>query len=224
MIGTKIDSKQFGMEMNNILNYALGFMDGVKDSKDTLLRIVGQDVIDAMKQYVDSSAKVNPAILHHVYEWHQSGSPGARLFDLAYRVSGRGLSFSYSFRQSQSVKSGSNVPFYNKAKIMEDGIPVTIRPVRAKVLAFEDNGQQVFTKSPVRVENPGGQSQGGLERTLELFVNNYFTQVYLRSSGLAQHLSNPKEFNKNFPMSKRGGRSLGYSTGVSWINKLGGKL
>ncbi len=224
MISTTVDTKNFGREMNNILNYALGFMDGVKDSKSKILNVVGQDLVEAMKQYVDASARVNPSILHHVYEWYQTGSPNSRLFDIDYRVTGNGLSFNYTFSQSASVKSGSRTPFYDKARIMEEGIPVTIRPVNSQVLVFTDNGEEVFTRKPVTVANPGGQTQNGLEDTLNSFMSNYFTQVYMQSSGLAQYLSNPKDFNKNFRMSKRGGRSLGYSTGINWVSKLGGIL
>jgi len=74
--------------------------------------------------------------LHHVYEWYQTGSPAARLFDINYISNQIGLSFNSTFRQSVSIKSGSKVPFYNKAQIIENGIPVTIRPVSSEVLSF----------------------------------------------------------------------------------------
>lgn len=222
MINIKFDTKQFGSELANMTNYAIGFMDAVEDSENIIRNAVGKDLIEAMKQYVDSSARVNPALLQHVYEWYQVGSPNSRLFDINYTIIGGGLSFNYTFRQSSSIKSGSRVPFYDKARIMENGVPVVIRPKNSQVLAFEDNGEQVFTRKPVFISNPGGQSQGGLEKTLNSFITNYFSQVYLQSSGVAEYLSNPEDFNKKFPVSKRGGRSLGYSTGRNWISRLGG--
>lgn len=222
MIKVNFDSNQFNIDLDNMTSYAIGFMDAVEDSEEKILNIVGKDLIEAMKQYVDASARVNPAILHHVYEWYQSGSPNARLFDINYTTIGKGLSFNYTLTQSSSVKAGSKTPFYDKARIMESGVPVIIRPKTSQVLVFEDNGEQVFTRKPVFVSNPGGQSQGGLEKTLNAFITNYFSQVYLQSSGVAEHLSNPTEFNKNFAASKRGGRSLGYATGRNWIAKLGG--
>jgi hypothetical protein len=48
---------------------------------------------------------------------------------------------------------------------MERGISVTVVPRSAQALAFEDNGEQVFTKQPVTIDNPGGsQVAGGFER------------------------------------------------------------
>ena len=129
-----------------------------------------------LKQYVDASARVNPSLLHHVYEWDKAGSPDSRLFDVNYTITGNGLSFNSNFRQSRTIKVGSRTPFYDKARIMEDGIAVTIRPRKAKVLAFEDSGEQVFTKGPVTVNNPGGNTKGQFENVFNSFFNVYFTQ------------------------------------------------
>lgn len=92
-------------------------------------------------------ARSNPQSLHHVYEWSKTGSRDARLFDVQYRITNLGLSIDSNFRQSTSVQSGSYEPFYNKAKIMEDGVPVVIRPKGNKPLVFENNGTLVYTKN-----------------------------------------------------------------------------
>jgi len=214
----------FLKEMNNMIQYSFGFTEGVKRGRNHILNAVGKDAIDLIKQYIDSSARTNPAILQHMYEWDQTGSPNARLFDIDYTVSGLGLSIKSTFRQSVSIKNGSTVPFYDKARIMENGIPVTIRPRNASVLAFEDNGEQVFTKNPVVVDNPGGvQAQGGFEKTFDSFFNNYFSQAFLRVSGVMDYIRNPSAFTKNLSAGKRGGRSVGISTGYTWIANLGVK-
>jgi hypothetical protein len=107
---------------------------------------------------------------------------------------------------------------------MENGIPVTIRPRNASVLAFEDNGEQVFTKNPIVVDNPGGiQAQGGFEKTFDSFFNNYFSQAFLRVSGVMDYIRNPSAFTKNLSAGKRGGRSVGISTGYTWIANIGVK-
>ena len=203
-------------DMDNLMDYSLGFLDGVKQGTPGFLKELGASVSYVLKEYIDSNARVNPEMLHHVYEWNQAGSPDSRLFDIEYSLNGFGLSFSSTFRQSNSIKDGSNVPFYNKAKIMEDGIPVTIIP-KKRVLAFEENGETVFTSQPVRVSNPGGNVQGEYQRVFDSFFTRYFTQAFISSSGLSTYLSNPVDFYKNFRAGKGGGRSKGISTGRAWI-------
>jgi hypothetical protein len=220
VIGLKINSKQFMKEMDNMVNYTYGFLDGVKQGYPSFINQLGATIIEALKEYIDANARVNPQLLHHVYEWDQTGSPNSRLFELSYRQVGPGLSFNSTFSQSRSVRSGSSVPFYDKANIMEAGIPVTIIP-KNRVLAFEDNGETVFTSKPVRVENPGGNVQGEYERVFNSFFNRYFTQAFLASSGILTYLQNPIDFDKNFSAGKRGGRSLGVQVGRSWIAKAG---
>jgi hypothetical protein len=175
-----------------------------------------------MKEFIDSNARVNPEMLHHVYEWYQTGSPSARLYDISYTTSNLGLSFRSSFSQSISVKNGSRIPFYNKARIMEEGIPVTIRPKVAQVLAFTDNGEEVFTRGPVQVLNPGGNEvEGGFEKVFDMFFNRYFSQAFLRVSGVAKYLENPEVYRKNMKAGKSMGRSKGISTGYRWIANAG---
>jgi hypothetical protein len=211
------------IDLNNAVNYALGFLDGAKAGKSKFLASFGSATIEVLKQYIDSHARSNPELLHHVYEWNQTGSPSSRLFDLSYKVTGLGLSINSTFRQSTSIKSGSNVPFYDKARIMENGIPVRISPKRSSVLVFEENGETVFTSKEVVVENPGGrQVEGSFEKIFDSFFNSYFSQSFLQSSGIAAYLERPAAFKKNFSKAKVGGKTLGVSTGYSWIVGAGG--
>jgi hypothetical protein len=211
-------------DMKNIVNYSIGFLEGVQSGKSKFLATVGANSVDLIKDYVDANARVNPAMLQHVYEWGRTGSPEARLFDINYTVSNLGLSMMATFRQSSSVKSGSRVPFYNKAYIMENGIPVTISPKKSGVLVFDDNGETVFTKSPVTVNNPGGVlAERGFEKTFNLFFTKYFTQAFMRSSGIAAYLENPEVFSKNLSAGKRFGKTTGMQTGYRWIANAGVK-
>jgi hypothetical protein len=218
VLNLKIDSKQFDKDIRNVIQYSLGFFEGVKQGMPTFYKNFGVEVLEGLKSFIDSNARVNPELLHHVYEWNESGSPNARLFDIDFFVVGNGLSFNSSFRQSSSIKSGSNVPFYDKARIMEQGIPVTIVP-KSRVLAFEDNGETVFTTKPVTVSNPGGQVAGEYEKVFRSFFTNYFTQAFLQSSGILAYLSSPAEFSRG--LSRNGGRSRGVATGRSWVSKAG---
>jgi hypothetical protein len=219
---TTFNSKQFKKDMNNIVNYSIGFLDGVQKGKTVFLKTMGMETVEVMKEFIDSNARVNPEMLHHIYEWSLTGSPEARLYDISYTVSNLGLSFKSSFSQSRSIKAGSRTPFYDKARIMENGIPVTIRPRAAQVLAFDDNGETVFTRGPVEVLNPGGtQVEGGFEKTFDMFFNRYFSQAFLRTSGIAKYLENPQVYKKDMPSGKRIGKAKGLSTGYRWIANAG---
>jgi hypothetical protein len=223
MIKVKMNDSAFLKKMNNVAKYSEGFLEGVHKGKNEFLRRLGKDVVEILKQYIDSNARVNPEALHHMYEWSRTGSPEARLFDIDYTVSHLGLSFKSTFRQSVSVKEGSKTPFYDKARIMENGIPVVIRPRAAKVLVFEENGETVFTKSPVLVKNPGGaQTQGSFQKAFDSFFKSYFSQSFLRSSGILDYLEKPTAYKKNFEIGKRAGKSVGISTGYRWIINAAG--
>jgi hypothetical protein len=212
------NSKQFESQLNNIINYSMGFLDGVQKGKSAFLKNLGAGTIQAMAAYVDISAKGNPNALHHVYEWYQTGSPEARLFDIDYTVSNAGLTFNSKFRQSRTLKEDSNTPFYNKAMIMENGIPVVISPKKSSVLVFEEGGNTVFTKGSVTVRNPGGEYvAGSFERTIDEFILKYFKQSFLRASGIYDYIKKPVLYKKNFKAGSKLGKSKGVDTGFKWI-------
>lgn len=215
-----LDNKMFKKEMDNILQYSFGFLEGAQKGKTKFLDSLGKETIEVLKQFIDSNARMSPDTLHHVYEWYRTGSPAARLFDIDYTVSNLGLSLKSTFRQSSSVQNGSNVPFYNKANIMENGIPVTIRPKKAKALRFEIDGEEVFSKSPVTVNNPGGNTKNSFERVFDLFMSRYFTQSFLKNSGLLDNIKNPVAYKKNLSSGKKFGKNSGIQTGYRWITNV----
>ena len=212
------NTKSFEKQMNNIVNYSFGFLDGVQKGKSVLLNNLGHGVLTALYDYIDASARSNPRAMHHIYEWMQTGSPDARLYDLNYTVSNLGLSFKSRFIQSQSSSRDSNTPFYDKARIMEQGIPVKIAPVKSDVLVFEANGETVFTKKEVTVENPGGtEVVGSFERAVDEFMLGYFKQSFIRASGLYDYINKPTLYKANVAAGSRMGRSKGVDTGFKWI-------
>jgi hypothetical protein len=213
-----IQTNNFEKELLNIANYSLGFLEGAQKGKKVFLDNLGRGVIFALGQYVDVEARANKEALHHVYEWYQTGSPQARLFDITYTVSNLGLSLNSTFRQSRTIQQDATTPFYNKAKIMENGIPVVIRPKKNSVLRFYQGGETVFTSKPVTVRNPGGnQVEGSFERIFDEFMTRYFTQAFLRASGISDYISNPVIYKKNLPAGAKQGRPKGVSTGYKWI-------
>jgi hypothetical protein len=213
-------SKSFEKQMNNIVNYSMGFIDGVQKGKTEFLKALGQATITSMGQYVDAQARSNPAALHHIYEWNKTGSPSARLFDLDYTISNLGLSIRGTFTQSETLKKGSTVPFYDKAKIMENGVPVTIRP-KKRVLAFTIDNEEIFTSNDVTVTNPGGtEVQGSFLKTIDEFMLFYFKQSFLRASGIYNYIENPTVFKKDIKQGSRLGKNKGIQTGFRWIANL----
>jgi hypothetical protein len=213
-----MDTKMFAAQMNNIVNYSFGFLEGVQKGKKIFLDKLGKGVIETLSQYVDVEARSNPKALHHVYEWNQVGSPGSRLFNLNYTVSNLGLSINSTFRQSRTVSENMTAPFYNKAKIMENGIPVTIAPTRAQTLRFSGATGEVFTKNPIKVDSPGGdQVFGSFESTVDIFISRYFKQSFLRASGLYDYIKKPKLYKTNFNAGSKMGKSKGVETGFKWI-------
>jgi len=212
------NTKSFAKQMNNILDYSFGFLDGAQKGKTVFLNNLGHGVLTALYDYIDASARSNPRALHHVYEWMQTGSPEARLYDLNYTVSNLGLSFKSRFTQSSSLSKDSTVPFYDKARIMEQGIPVKIAPVKSDVLVFEANGETVFTKKEITVKDPGGtEVVGSFERAVDEFMLGYFKQSFIRASGLYDYISKPILYKANFAAGSRMGRAKGVDTGFKWI-------
>ena len=212
-----LNTKQLEKKLMNITNYSFGFIEGAKRGKRQFLQNLGISTIEVLYNYIDLEARANPSALHHVYEWYQTGSPDARLFDLSLTVSNLGLSINSKFKQSTSVKVDSNTPFYNKAYIMENGIPVTITP-KKNVLAFKSGGETVFTRSSVRVEDPGGtEVQGSYERIFNEFMGRYFTQAFLKASGIVEYINNPRIYEKNIRDGAKRGKAAGIKAGYTWI-------
>ena len=220
-----IDDSTFMKEMNNLIAYSEGFLDGAKIAKTKMLKNLGVAVKELAEQYIDAMARMDPESLHHVYEWYQTGSSAARLYDLQYSVRANGLSFNYTFSQSRSVRNGSSTPFYDKARIMEDGVPVTIRPKKASVLAFAIDDKEIFTPNPVTVNNPGGRSvQGAFAKTFDSFFKQYLSQSVLDITGISHDIKNPLSFKANLSAGKKGGRAVGLRVGAEWMAKAGANL
>lgn len=222
MITAKTNTDKFYKDMNSVINYSIGFLEGAKAGKVKFLSELGKSSIEVLKNYIDTSARMNPSMLQHMYEWNKVGNPSSRLFDIDYTVSNLGLSVKSTFRQSKAIAENSNVPFYNKAMIMEKGIPVTIRPKKADVLVFDVDGETVFSKGPIDIMNPGGSdAQGGFEKIFDEFFSRYFTQAFLMSSGIQKYLEKPVLYKKNLSRAKTGGKTLGVKTGYTWIANAG---
>lgn len=211
--------------MDNLTKFSLGFLDGVDRSQYQINKILANLSIDGFYSFLDSMSRLHPDMLHHVYEWDMVGYPDGRLYKLKKTKSGNKIAINYQFLRSNTTSSEfSQVPFYNKAEIMELGIPITIQERDAQALFFESDNMEVFAKGPIRIANPGGAAvRGSFIRYFNLFYNKYFEEIYLNSINFYRYMSNPKQYLIDFP---DGVRSTGYNGGVrsakKWIDNMPG--
>lgn len=222
MISAHINDTQFFKDMNNIMGYAQGFLEGTKSGEQLFLQSIARNGIEIFREFVDQQARIDPQMYHHIYEWYQVGSPEARLFDVEYVTYENGLTFNGNLRQSTSVSAGSTTPFYDKARIMEKGIPVVIKPKKSNVLRFNNGTEDVFVSGQIVVEHPGGnQVAGSFEHIFRIFFTEHFKQSVLEITGIRQYLMNPIDFKTNFGSAKTQGKAKGVQVGYNWITKAG---
>jgi hypothetical protein len=145
-------------------------------------------------EYIDAQARLNPSTLHHVYEWKKTGSKNARLFTLDIKES-IGLSFriGYSFKDSKSMVptnyGNSRHVFRNKARVMEAGEPVVIRPRAAERLVFEIDGRVIRMPkgAPVTVKKPGGgKATNRFQIAYARFFTSNLVNLSIKKSGFQQ--------------------------------------
>ena len=215
-----IVATDFMRQLNNIVKYSDGFITESKRQGPYLANKLAETSIAAFYEYLDSLARVNPGMLHHIYEWDRVGDPGARLVELQKAVGGSTATITSEFMQSSSIKEGSNEPFFDKARIMEDGIPVTIQATNAQAMFFEVDGEEFFRTGPIVIENPGGpETRGSFLEAFEKFYNVYFDQMYLRTIRFYDHFGSMKEYQRNFGKAARSGGAagIGKAAALKWF-------
>lgn len=213
----KMHTANFDKDMKNFIDYSIGFIDGIDSGKQIFLKEFARGTIAGLNKYIDSTARMNQQSLHHIYEWYRTGSPEARLFRLSSVQNSEGFSVRSSFRQSSSLSKNSKDPFKNKAQVMESGMPVHIKP-KNEVLAFEIDGQTVFTKKEVTIANPGGPAvRGSYQKAFDSFFQNYFSQSFLRASGILNYLDDISVYKNNISSGVKSGKSVGKTVGYRWI-------
>jgi hypothetical protein len=225
MINATFDIKDFSKVMENVVEYTDGFLRESTARADLIAKKISNASIQEFYRYLDSLANANPSMLHHVYEWGATGNPGQRLFELKASLYGKKSKIEANFLTSLSVSDGSSEPFFEKARIMEEGIPIVVNEVSAKALFFEIDGEEFFRTGPIIIPNPGGEAvRGQFKAQFEEFYNVYLTQFYLRAIRFYDHFSNPKDFSQNFGRVSKGGgaRAAGKQSALSWIMKAPG--
>ena len=226
MIRSRIKADDLIKKLNNSIKYSNGFVSELNKSKALLNQKVGATSISAFYDYLDGLARSHPGMLHHVYEWGEVGNPMERLYDLSLQVNNTSAVIDAEFLESNRPSEDGGEPFYNKAIIMEEGIPVTINEKNAKALVFTIDGEEYFRAGPITIANPGGEAtRGSFLEAFNEFYGSYFTDVYLSSIRFYDYFSNPKVYEEYFSSGVNGGgSSTGRAAALSWIAKAPGEV
>lgn len=208
-----LDTSELEMILKNTAAYCEGFIAGGHNGLDPLLVRIGEVVEEALGLWMDSMAAGNHAALHHVYEWYQTGSAGARLFEYDYSVGGGTIVFHGETQASSSLPNRSSVPFYNKADVMESGGSVTVSPINVQYLHWDD----VYTPNDVFIAHPGGAATvGSWKRFTDLFFNTVVSQSLL--AAMLADLATADEFLASFAAGAMGGGfGAGEAAGFKWM-------
>ena len=220
MIKVRFDQKIFDKTMRNTLDYSYGFIDGIEKNRLVFNKKLSDIAAEALKKYIDTKARMSPDSLHHVYEWNMVGNPSGRLFEIDCQPTPTTISLVGKFLPSSSVSDTSDEPFVDKANIMENAIAIEIEPRMNNVLAFESEGESVFTVNSIYIANPGGDEvAGSFGRAVEDFFDFYFSTTLLQQSGLLKDLETADEYTKRFSSGARGGgRSVGSLAGKEYMD------
>ncbi len=218
----KFNAKDFSKTIGSVVDYSQGFIDSAKENSKKVSQGVAEMSVDAFYEYLDNLARSHPGMLHHVYEWGQTGDPFGRLAELKTIVSSRTVTVSAEFLESQTSSGDSNQPFYDKARIMEEGISVVINTVQAKALFFEVDGEEFFRVGPIYIANPGGsQTRGSFVKAFDEFYGKYFKEVFLNSINFYSNFSNPQEYKRFLKSAVKGNNSysVGKNAALAWIDR-----
>jgi hypothetical protein len=90
---------------------------------------------------------------------------------------------------------------------MENKIAIEIEPRSANVLAFDIDGDTVFTVKSVYIANPGGDAvAGSFGRVVDEFFDVYFNYYFFEAIWyISITIKYPKEFGRYFPSGSKGG-------------------
>lgn len=215
-----VDVTELVLKLNKIIEYSEGFLIETQRLRRQFNTDIGNYVVKLLGEYIDGLARVSPESLHHVYEWGQVGTEAGRLFDFNMVATAEHITIAGTFLESQSVSPTGTVPFYDKARIMESGITVVIKPKDAEVLAFEVDGETVFTSTEVTVEHPGGEYvAGSFENAVDSFFTSYVTKQILNP--LFKKMSRATEYKQFFAAGSRVGGRAGAQAARRYLNAGG---
>lgn len=184
-------------------------VDGIKELKSARTKTKLLDVAfskSALKfvRKTNMMARSNKSMLHHVYEWEGSGQESSRLFRIIKKGGVAGsASIYYKFNNSRKrspIDPSLKVPgatgkvvsksgiFKNKARVMEDGTPVSFVTSRTIAIPSENGISFIPPGKTINIRNPGGSSTtGSFSKHFRLWWTTYFPTA-LDKEGIPQKL------------------------------------
>lgn len=193
MMKKRMDTGGMPEKIINLSNYQLHLVTNLHSDKiitSKVSRSAAGIITEYFNNYYDSLARRNKYLHKHVYEFGQGGDKDNRLFKANISATGNAALIKYSFLTSKKPNKNGQV-FRNKAMIMEQGKPVIISPKKSSVLAFEINGQKVFTSRTIKIRYPGGKRvAGSFTKKLNEFMKSDKAKIVLQSSGFFKTIDN----------------------------------
>jgi hypothetical protein len=196
----------FGVDYGQAAGFA-GYLDGMSAEVETsryigsVVSYTYKRLAELFGEAADAAARLSPQNFRHVYEWGASydddstvGLKSARLWRLVSTGNGRNRIATFEFLPSvrpvpinpvllvpnpktgKTVRQGIHI-FTWKARVLEEGTPVTIKTISAKVLAFVgSSGNITFRKGPMTVTPR--QYQGNFSRYFLAWWNIEAPQLF----------------------------------------------
>lgn len=195
-------------KISSAAEYELSLAENLSNGKSKRqIAMAGANLLDKyFGLWLDNKARRDPQSFHHVYEWNQVGSKNARLFECKITYSNDAI-IEFKLTQSKEPNNDGYV-FENKALTMEYGDPVTIAPNDADVLAFEIDGEMIFTPNEVHIENPGGPDVvGSFYKAFEEFMSSE-AQSALTTLNFSSTIANSVKNENEKTLRKMSGKSI----------------
>ena len=187
----KMDTGGLPEKVLNLMDYQLSLATDLHHDQIISARISKSAaglISEYFNLYYDSLARTKKYLYQHVYEFDLAGEKSSRLFKQQIKTSGNTSIIKYDFTDAQKPNKNGYV-FKNKAYVMENGQRVVIKPKNAKVLAFEANGEMIYTKNPITIRYPGGRAAAGsFNSELSKFMNSAKANRVLVSSGFIKKI------------------------------------
>lgn len=223
MTSTFFDGTDLMRTLNNTVDYAQSYLREVKLGQIKFNSQVAVYVKGLLYKYIDSQARLYPERLAHVYEPGFNGSANQRLFVFETHSTLEDITFTARFSHSVMPSTEGGVAFEQRASMMEEGTSVTIAPKNGSVLAFDVDGETVFTTKPITIDHPGGpEAAGAFKDTIDSFFNQYLTNVVM--APILLKMSKSRAFGNYFAAGTRNPINSGKAAARQFLDATGGIL
>lgn len=223
MTSALFDGTDLMRVLNNTVDYAQTYLREIHLGQAKFNSQVAVYVKNLLYKYIDSQARLYPERLAHVYEPGFNGAASQRLFTFETHSTLEDITFTARFNHSTLPSTEGGVAFEQRAQIMEDGMAVTIAPKNGNVLAFDVDGETVFTTKPITIDHPGGpEAAGAFKDTIDSFFNQYLTNVVMMP--IFEKMSKSRAFTNYFSAGVQSPSNAGRAAARQFLDATGGIL